>query len=95
MMIIAVGHSSLIVNTAVSLVLHEYLAKYPAPVKGAKHDTEAHIMMRHFEEAVKRIRTQRDTKPKEGNKALTRQVMCPICGNKMNEMGIRKTRHHH
>jgi transitional endoplasmic reticulum ATPase len=54
-----------IVNTAISLVLHEYLAKYPTPEEAAKHATEAHIMMRHFEQAVKKIRTQRDTKPKE------------------------------
>jgi len=54
-----------IVNTAVSLVLHEYLAKYPTPEEAAKHATEAHVMMHHFEEAVKGIKTQRDTKPKE------------------------------
>ncbi|MEP0825220.1 MAG: CDC48 family AAA ATPase [Nitrososphaera sp.] len=54
-----------IVNTAVSLVLHEYLAKYPTPEEAAKHATEAHVMMRHLEEAVKGIKTQRDTKPKE------------------------------
>jgi transitional endoplasmic reticulum ATPase len=54
-----------IVNTAISLVLHEYLAKYPTPEEAAKHAAEAHVMMRHFEEAVKKIRTQRDTKPKE------------------------------
>jgi transitional endoplasmic reticulum ATPase len=54
-----------IVNTAVSLVLHEYLAKYPTPEEAAKHASEAQVMMRHFEEAVKKIRTQRDTKPKE------------------------------
>ena len=54
-----------IVNTAISLVLHEYLAKYPTPEEAAKHASEAQVMMRHFEEAVKKIRTQRDTKPKE------------------------------
>jgi transitional endoplasmic reticulum ATPase len=54
-----------VVNTAISLVLHEYLAKYPTPEEAAKHATEAHVMMRHFQEAVKKIRTQRDTKPKE------------------------------
>jgi transitional endoplasmic reticulum ATPase len=54
-----------IVNTAISLVLHEYLAKYPTPEEAAKHAAEAHVIMRHFEEAVKKIRTQRDTKPKE------------------------------
>ncbi|MDQ3882236.1 MAG: CDC48 family AAA ATPase [Thermoproteota archaeon] len=54
-----------IVNTAVSLVLHEYLARYPTPEEAAKHASEAHVMMRHFEEAVKKIRTQRERKPEE------------------------------
>jgi transitional endoplasmic reticulum ATPase len=56
---------SAIVNTAVSIVLHEYLSKYPTPEEATKHAAEAKIMMRHFEEAVKRLRTQRDTKPDE------------------------------
>jgi transitional endoplasmic reticulum ATPase len=54
-----------IVNTSISIVLHEYLAKYPTPEEAAKHATEAHVMMRHFEEAVKKIKMQRETKPKE------------------------------
>src|SRR5438034_4095360 len=54
-----------VANTAVSLVLHEYLAKYPTPEEAAKHASEAHIMMRHFEEAVKKIKTQREGKPGE------------------------------
>src|SRR5918912_369008 len=54
-----------IVNTAVSLVLHEYLARYPTPEEAAKHASEAHVVMRHFEEAVKKIRTQRERKPEE------------------------------
>jgi transitional endoplasmic reticulum ATPase len=54
-----------IVNTAVSLVLHEYLARYPTPEEAAKHASEAHVMMRHFDEAVKKIRTQRERKPEE------------------------------
>src|SRR5919109_856095 len=57
--------SSAIVNTAVSLVLHEYLAKYPTPEEAGKHASEAHVMMRHFEEAVKKIKTQRERKPEE------------------------------
>src|ERR687895_121001 len=57
--------TSAIVNTAVSLVLHEYLAKYPTPEEAAKHASEAHVLMRHFEEAVKKIRTQRERKPEE------------------------------
>ena len=54
-----------VVNTAVSIVLHEYLAKSPTPEEAAKHATEAHVMMRHFEEAVKKIKTQSNTKPGE------------------------------
>jgi transitional endoplasmic reticulum ATPase len=54
-----------VANTAVSLVLHEYLAKYPTPEEAAKHASEAHVMMRHFEEAVKKIKTQREGRPGE------------------------------
>jgi transitional endoplasmic reticulum ATPase len=57
--------TSAIVNTAVSLVLHEYLARYPTPEEAAKHASEAHVLMRHFEEGVKKIRTQRERKPEE------------------------------
>jgi transitional endoplasmic reticulum ATPase len=57
--------SASIVNTAISLVLHEYLAKYPTPEEAAKHASEAHVMMHHFEDAVKKIKTQRETRPKE------------------------------
>jgi transitional endoplasmic reticulum ATPase len=57
--------TSAVSNTAVSLVLHEYLAKYPTPEEAAKHAAEAHVMMRHFEEAVKKIKTQREGKPGE------------------------------
>jgi transitional endoplasmic reticulum ATPase len=46
-------------------VLHEYLAKYPTPEEAAKHASEAHVMMRHFEEGVKKIKTQREGKPRE------------------------------
>jgi transitional endoplasmic reticulum ATPase len=46
-------------------VLHEYLAKYPTPEEAAKHASEAQVMMRHFEEAVKKIKTQREMKPNE------------------------------
>jgi SpoVK/Ycf46/Vps4 family AAA+-type ATPase len=52
--------TSAVANTAVSLVLHEYLAKYPTPEEAAKNASEAHVMMRHFEEAVRKIKTQRE-----------------------------------
>src|ERR687895_438316 len=51
------------VNTAISLVLHEYIGKYPNPEEASKHTMEAHVTMRHFEDAVKKVRTQRDMKP--------------------------------
>ncbi|MGH9954972.1 MAG: hypothetical protein ACRD39_04845 [Nitrososphaeraceae archaeon] len=57
--------TSAVANTAVSLVLHECLAKYPTPEEAAKHASEAHMMLRHFEEAVRKIKTQREGKPTE------------------------------
>jgi transitional endoplasmic reticulum ATPase len=56
---------SAVVNTAVSIVLHEYLAKYPTPEEAAKHVAEAQLAMRHFEEAVNKVKKQRDTRPEE------------------------------
>jgi len=55
---------SAVANTAVSVVLHEYLAKYSTP-EAAKHSSEAFVSMQHFEEAVKKIRIQREMKPGE------------------------------
>jgi transitional endoplasmic reticulum ATPase len=59
------AEASAIANTAVSLVLHEYLSKYPIPEEATKHASEVQVMMRHFEEALKKIRIQRDTRPEE------------------------------
>jgi transitional endoplasmic reticulum ATPase len=56
---------SAVVNTAVSIVLHEYLAKYPTPEEAAKHVVEAQVMMCHFEAAVGKVKKQRDTRPEE------------------------------
>jgi transitional endoplasmic reticulum ATPase len=56
---------SAVANTAVSLVLHEYLANYSTPEEAAKHSSEALVSMQHFEEAVKKIRIQREMKPGE------------------------------
>jgi len=52
-------------NTAISLVLHEYLQKYPTPEDAAKHSSDALVSLRHFEDAVRKIKTQRETKPGE------------------------------
>ena len=56
---------SAVANTAVSIVLHEYLAKYSTPEEAAKHSSEALVSMQHIEEAVKKIRIQREMKPGE------------------------------
>jgi transitional endoplasmic reticulum ATPase len=56
---------SAIPNIAISLVLHEYLQKYPIPEEAAKHSSEALVSLRHFEDAVRKIKIQRETKPKE------------------------------
>ena len=51
-----------IANTAVSLVIHEFLAKYPDQKEAEKQATEAKVTMRHFEEAVRKVRTQKELK---------------------------------
>jgi transitional endoplasmic reticulum ATPase len=56
---------SAIPNVAISLVLHEFLQKYPTPEEAAKHSSEAVISINHFENAVRKIIVQRETKPKE------------------------------
>ena len=51
-----------IANTAVSLVIHEFLDTHP-DVKEVEKSTEAaKVTMKHFEEAVKRVRDQKDLK---------------------------------
>jgi transitional endoplasmic reticulum ATPase len=56
---------SAIANTAVSLVLHNYLQKYPTPEEALKHSSEALVSMHHFEEATKKVRNQKEMKPEE------------------------------
>jgi transitional endoplasmic reticulum ATPase len=54
---------SAVANTAISVVLQEYLAKYNTPEEAAKHTSEALVSMKHFEEATKKIKAQREMKP--------------------------------
>jgi transitional endoplasmic reticulum ATPase len=56
---------SAIANTAISLVLHNYLQKYPTPEDALKHSSEALVSMHHFEEATKKVRNQKEMKPEE------------------------------
>jgi transitional endoplasmic reticulum ATPase len=51
-----------IANTAVSLVIHEFLDKYPDQKEAEKKAAEAKVTMRHFEEAVRKVKTQKELK---------------------------------
>jgi transitional endoplasmic reticulum ATPase len=51
-----------IANTAVSLVIHEYLDSHPAEKEIESSANEARVTMRHFEDATKKIRDQKDLK---------------------------------
>ncbi len=54
-----------IVNTAVSLVLQEFLSKYPKPEDAKRHAEEAIVTPDHFQNAVKKVRQSREGKPME------------------------------
>jgi transitional endoplasmic reticulum ATPase len=54
-----------VVNTAVSLVIQEFLTTYPNPEDVRKHVAEAVVDMKHFEDAIRKVRSSRDGKPPE------------------------------
>ncbi len=54
-----------VVNTAVSLVLQEYVASFPKPEDAKKHAAEAAVTMKHFEDAIRKVKTSREGKPVE------------------------------
>ena len=51
-----------IANTAVSLVIHKFLDETPDVKEIEKTSKEAKVLMKHFEEGVKKIRDQKDIK---------------------------------
>ena len=51
-----------IANTAVSLVIHELLDSHPDVKDIEKTSIDAKVSMKHFEEAVKKVREQKDLK---------------------------------
>ena len=51
-----------IANTAVSIVIHEYLDKHPTKEELEKASSDARVTMKHYEEAVKKVKTQKDLK---------------------------------
>ena len=56
---------SLLTNTAVSIVLQAFISKYPKPEDAKKHVDEAIVGMEQFVEAVKKVRSSRESKPME------------------------------
>ena len=54
-----------LVNTAVSMVLQEYVAKYPKIDDAKAHIKEAIVSMEHFKAAAKKVRSSRESKPME------------------------------
>ena len=54
-----------VVNTAVSLVLQEYIAAYPKPEDAKQHSAEAVVTMKHFEDAIRKVKSSREGKPVE------------------------------
>ena len=51
-----------IANTAVSLVIHEFLDSHPDVKDVERNSITAKVTMKHFEEAVKKVREQKDLK---------------------------------
>jgi transitional endoplasmic reticulum ATPase len=56
---------SSVVNTAISLILHDYIQRYPSVEEASKHTSEAQVSIRQLEDAVKKVRRQREMKPEE------------------------------
>ncbi|MDG6906015.1 MAG: CDC48 family AAA ATPase [Nitrososphaerota archaeon] len=54
-----------VVNTAVSLVLQEYIAAHPKPEDAKQHTAEATVTMKHFEDVVRKVKSSREGKPAE------------------------------
>jgi transitional endoplasmic reticulum ATPase len=50
-------------NTAVSIVLQSYIAKYPKPEDAKKHLDEPVVTYEHFQEAAKKVRSSRESNP--------------------------------
>ena len=54
-----------LVNTALSIVLQAYIAKYPKPEDAKKHLDEPIVTYEHFQEAAKKVRSSRESNPME------------------------------
>ena len=54
-----------LVNTALSIVLQAYIAKYPRPEDAKKHLDEPILTYEHFQEAAKKVKSSRESNPME------------------------------
>ena len=54
-----------VINTAMSLLVQEYLSLYPKPSDALSHVSEAILTMKHFEDAIHKIKTSREGKSLE------------------------------
>ena len=52
-----------IVNTAISIVLQAYIAKYPGLEDAKRHLNEPIVTFEHFQEAAKKVRSSRESNP--------------------------------
>jgi len=52
-------------NTAVSIVLQQFVSKYPEPEDAKKHVDDAIVKMEHFSDAIKKVRSSREGKSME------------------------------
>ena len=51
-----------IANTAVSIVLQDFIGKFPNPGEASKHVKDAIVTMQHFEDAIRQVKSSRDGK---------------------------------
>jgi len=54
-----------VVNTAVSVVLQNFISAYPSPDEAKKHVSEATVSMKHFDEAIRKVKSSKEGKPVE------------------------------
>ena len=52
-----------IINTAMSIVIQEFISKYPKPENAIKHLKEIIIKDEHIHKSIKKVRTSRDGRP--------------------------------
>jgi len=54
-----------VVNTAVSIVLQDFISKNPEPEKAKKNVDSANVSMKEFEDAIRKVKSSREGKPLE------------------------------